>query len=70
MSAAHYTRIIATPHLASLRWDVPAPNQGQIIEVAYAEPGPHVHEAGPGATYKRITDASDRSVAYYRLVQS
>jgi len=50
---------------ADLRWDLPPANVGQTIEVAYAELG-GASSALPGAPYKRVTDHSDQSVAYYR----
>lgn len=58
----------ATPPAAVLagRWDVPGRYQGQIVEVAFAAEGPG--ESGPGALWARVSDASDRSVAYYRRV--
>lgn len=51
----------------SVRFDVPGPNQGQIVEVAYGGFGRAEH--GPGDPYKRVTDLSDRSVEYYRRVE-
>lgn len=48
-----------------LRWDVPTANQGQTVEVAYADIGTTC-EAGAGSLYRRTTDRSNRSVAYAR----
>jgi len=54
---------------SGLRWDVPQKNQGQIVEIAYAH-GPRAarkeYEAGYGATYQRMSDASDGSVKFYK----
>lgn len=58
----------------NLRWDVPARNGGQIVEVAYAHRRPAAAPAAPavrGAAYKRVTDTSipvgaDGRVTYYR----
>lgn len=47
-----------------VRFDVPRQNQGQIVEVAYGDFGRA--ENGIGDPWKRVTDASDRSVTYYR----
>jgi len=49
----------------NLRWDVPPQNQGQIVEVAYADIGGDAAESSHGADYQRVTDRSDQSVAYY-----
>ena len=61
-----YTEIPATALPGDLRFDVPGHNQGQIVEVAYADYPTARSEACAGATYKRVTDRSDRSVTYYR----
>lgn len=51
------------------RWDVPRTNQGQIVEVAFANATPRERsEACDGDMYKRVTDRSDNSVQYYRRV--
>lgn len=49
-----------------VRWDVPARNQGQIVEVAYGAIG-LAREADVGDPYKRVVDRSDLHVAYYKL---
>jgi len=49
-----------------VRFDIPGHLQGQIVEVAYGGFGRYEH--GPGDPYKRVTDRSDRSVTYYRLI--
>lgn len=54
---------------AHVRWDVPAHNQGQIVETAYADGRPGRDEACNGSKYRRVTDRSDRSVTYYRLAR-
>jgi len=41
-----------------LRWDVPARNQGQIVEIAYACDRYAADEACPGDEYQRVTDQS------------
>lgn len=41
-----------------LRFDVPARNAGQIVEVAYADHSPKADEACIGAYAKRVTDTS------------
>jgi hypothetical protein len=43
---------------AGLRWDVPQQNQGQIVEVAYADERPEPSPACRGSRYRRITDRS------------
>ena len=50
-----------------LRFDVPPQNQGQIIEVAYADERPYRSEACSGARYKRVTDRSTGKVSHYTL---
>jgi hypothetical protein len=40
-------------------WIVPPENQGQGVEIAYAE-------GYNGTAYRRVTDLSDRSVSYER----
>ena len=62
----HYTEISEFSVPPDLRWDVPAHNQGQIVEVAYADYPTCADEACSGSLYKRVTDRSDQSVAYYR----
>lgn len=49
---------------SDIRWDISGHNQGQIIEVAYADYPTQADEACVGSKYRRITDRSDRSVAY------
>lgn len=41
-----------------LRWDVPQQNQGQIVEVAYADEHPEPSPACRGSRYRRTTDRS------------
>lgn len=60
-----YVRIERVPE--NLRWDVPAHNQGQIVEVAYADYPTVRSEACHGSSYQRVTDRSARSVRYYQL---
>jgi hypothetical protein len=48
-----------------LRFDVPRREQGQIIEVAYADDPPEEGEACNGSKYRRESDQSDGSVTYY-----
>ncbi len=66
MTTSKYVRIQASEVPAGVRFDVPAHNQGQIVEVAYG--GFDRAEHGAGDPYKRVTDRSDRSVAYYKRV--
>lgn len=53
-----YTEVPASEVTSGLRWDVPGRNQGQIVEVAYANPG-HAAPADEGDPWKRITDTSE-----------
>ncbi len=61
-----YTKIEESQVPAGVRFDVPRHNQGQIVEVAYG--GFDRSEHGNGDPYKRVTDRSDRSVAFYKRV--
>lgn len=61
-----YVEVPANTVPAGLRWDVPARNQGQIVEVAYACPGSRA-EAGHGDPWMWVFDRSDRTSTYYRL---
>ena len=63
---AKYTQINESDVPSGVRFDVPRRHQGQIIEVAYGGWGRYEHD--DGAEYKREIDRSDRSAAYYRLV--
>lgn len=65
---ARYVPIASAPN--GCRWDVPARNQGQIIEIAYADERPCRSEAGPGSTYRRVHDRSTGEVTYYRLAEA
>jgi len=79
MSKSKYAAIDYVPSV--LRWDIPAQNQGQTVEVAYAATSRH-HEAHDGgrsgqgaAPYKRVTDYSiavgiPGRVTYYARVAS
>ncbi len=62
--ASKYIRISESQIPEGVRFDVPGPNQGQIVEVAYGGFGRAEH--GDGDPYKRVTDRSDRSVEYYK----
>lgn len=53
----------------TIRWDVPPENQGQIVEVAYADDPPEPSPACSGCVYRRVTDRSDGSVSYWRRVR-
>ena len=46
------------PELGKGSWNVPGRNQGQIVEVAYAEPFLDSAGAEFGAMYRRTTDRS------------
>lgn len=61
-----YVEVQSSEVPAGLRWDVPARNQGQIVEVAYAAWPWTAAEAGHGDEWQRVFDASDRSLAYFR----
>lgn len=61
-----YIEIPAAQVPEDIRWDVPARNQGQIVEVAYGDHRRYGSEANHGAPYKRVTDHSEGSVTYYR----
>jgi hypothetical protein len=50
----------------SSRWDVPAYLQGQMVEYAFLVFGSD--SAGTSEPFMRVTDASDRSVTYWRKV--
>jgi hypothetical protein len=66
MPAIRYKEIPAEQVPDGLRFDVPGRNQGQIVEVAYAD-NLRARSSAPadvGATYRRTTDGSDRSVVY------
>lgn len=51
----------------SVRFDTPRQNQGQILEVSYADVKPHKSEASDfDAKYKRIIDHSTQTTTFYR----
>jgi hypothetical protein len=69
--AVKYERIPASEVPQGLRWDVPRQNQGQIVEVAYADYPTCRSEAARGSAYERATDQSEpigapERVLYYR----
>jgi hypothetical protein len=68
MKTTQYRPVSKSVVPAGLRWDVPQRNQGQIVEVAYAEPGSRA-EAGNGDKWQRVTDRSDGSVQYFCRVE-
>lgn len=54
---------------SGVRWDVPARNAGQAVEVAYATSRHYSTCADDGDEYKRVTDRSgmhETNVYYYR----
>ena len=58
-STYRYRPIAATEvpqHIRDGRWDTPRHLAGQIVTVSYAAEGRY--EAGPGARYRRVLDAS------------
>ncbi|MCZ2414130.1 MAG: hypothetical protein LC136_07750 [Burkholderiales bacterium] len=66
-----YVEVPADTVPSGLRWDVPGANQGQMVEVAYADPGSRA-PAEHGDPWQRVTDRSERPgsprrVRYYRL---
>lgn len=63
---SRYIEVTASDIPSDARWDVSQRNQGQIVEVAYADYPSSAYEADAGAFYKRVTDRSDQSVTYYR----
>jgi hypothetical protein len=60
----HYRPFPADRLPSDIRWDVPGHNQGQIVEVAYADYPTQADEACLGSKYRRITCRSDRTVVY------
>jgi hypothetical protein len=70
MTRYRYDLIDASSVPSDLRWDVPQRNQGQIVEVAYADHPTCADEACYGSRYQRVIDGSDRSVAFYRRAES
>ena len=65
---ANYRPIDTARIPATVRWDVPRRNQGQIVEVAYSDARPGRSEGGEGDLYRRIIDGSDGSVSYARRI--
>ena len=69
-TTTRYTRTTAARVPSSIvRWDVPRPNQGQIVEVAYG--ATDRDEACHGDRWQRVTDRSlpesdPTRVTYYR----
>jgi hypothetical protein len=66
-----YQQVPASEIPATIRWDVARRDQGQIVEVAYADYPAGRYEASVGSPYKRITDQSEpigapERVLYYR----
>jgi hypothetical protein len=61
-----YQPIAASDVPRAIRFDVPPQNQGQTVEIAYADYPTPADEACHGATYQRVTDRSDNSVTYYK----
>lgn len=51
---------------ATVRFDVPRRNQGQMVEIAYG--GFERAEHDEGAPFKRVTDRSEQTTTYYRAV--
>jgi hypothetical protein len=45
-----------------IRWDIPRRNQGQAVEVAYADAHTGASEADVGSEYKRVVDQSDTNI--------
>lgn len=66
MDADEVSRWMQTSVGASVRFDVPRRNQGQIVEVAYGALG--AGEAGRGDPWMRVIDRSDGSTTFWRLV--
>lgn len=68
-----YQQVQANEVPKGIRFDVPARNQGQIIEVAYGDRMAVTAENDAGAPWKRVTDTSlppghPERVTYYRRV--
>lgn len=64
----HRYNPIAEKHVPDgLRFDVPAPHAGQIVEVAYAAWPPSRYEAGDGARFKRVHDRGNQRTTYFEL---
>lgn len=51
-----------------LRWDTP--NEGQYVEVSYADPVPFSSPAGPGSMWRRVVDHSTGTVEFSRFVEA
>lgn len=63
---SRYVEIAREAVPEGLRWDVPRQNQGQIVEVAYADAPAEASEACFGSEYRRVRDRSDGRVTYHR----
>jgi len=60
-----YTRIAETRVPGNVRFDCPARNAGQMIEVEYGGFSRACHDVGD--EYTRVTDRTTGRVTYYRL---
>jgi hypothetical protein len=65
---SNYVKIKAEQVPIGIRFDVPAVNQGQIVEIAYGTFGRY--EACDGDLYKRITDRSCGEVEFFKRIDS
>lgn len=68
-----YKQIAASDFPGHVRFDIPAPNQGQAVEISYADWPLRRWPAEEGALYKRVIDRSlpvedPERVTYYRRV--
>lgn len=68
MSKTKYIPTTADEIPADVRWEVPARNQGQMVEVAYASPGSR-YCADHGDKYQRVLDRSVGPAAFRYYVR-
>ena len=68
-NAARYVPCNESDVPPTARFDVPARNQGQIVEVSYAAWPRSRYEAGEGDAFRRTFDRSDRTREYARLAR-
>ena len=69
MSRPIYRELPADAVPPDLSWDIPPQNQGQIVEVAYAERRRYASPSVSGAPYKRVRDGSTGATRYYILAR-
>lgn len=62
----NYRTIAAAPQ--NVRWDTPDRNQGQVVEVSFADYPKRSSQAGVGSMHRRTIDHSDGSITYAKRV--